>query len=762
MLRKFVSIKNVGRFRKYGAGGDVDLKKYSLVFAENGRGKTTMCAILRSLQSGDTSLVVGRKTLGQPDPPEVEILTDSGMLAFRQGAWTGTVPELLIFDTAFVSENVHSGDVVDVEHRRSLYRVIVGKQGVDLAKEIEGLDARSRAKATEINDKAQVVRAFAPAGMTVDGFVALEPDAQIAEKISTKEREFDAVRQSAQISARAGLIAIQLASFSKPTVDALLAKTLDNVAADVELRVKRHIDEHALPDGQRWLAAGLTYNQQNNRCPFCNQRLDPVADLIGAFKDFFSAAYKALRDEIATLHREIDMMLSDRAIAELERTLDQNSASVEFWERFCEIAPPALERQTIGDTLRALRQAVLGMLDRKTAAPLEKIEQDTSLANAYADFVALQKAVETYNQAVAAANAIVAAKKATTGAANIRSVEGALTKLRATKVRHETDGKKACDELTLAQLEKTAIEENKANAKAKLDEYTEQVIGRYEQAINQFLDHFNAGFRITGTKHAYPGGIASSSYQILINDTPVDLGDASTPSDRPSFRNTLSAGDKSTLALAFFLAQLKHDPGKATKIVVFDDPFNSQDSFRRDVTVQKIKKCGEDCAQVLVLSHDPYFLHRIWERLQTQTAERKALTFMRMGQSNTTIREWDVDHATQAQYRADFNVLRDYHTQGKGNARDVVQKIRPVLESYAKYLDPTTFAPADTLGGIIAKIRDGGTTHQLYAQLEDLEELNDYTSRYHHGEGQAPVTQQINDTELQGYVKRTLEFTGCC
>jgi len=32
--------------------------------------------------------------------------------------------------------------------------------------------------------------------------------------------------------------------------------------------------------------------------------------------------------------------------------------------------------------------------------------------------------------------------------------------------------------------------------------------------------------------------------------------------------------------------------------------FNSQGSFRKDCTIHKIKKCGQDCAQVIVLSHD--------------------------------------------------------------------------------------------------------------------------------------------------------------
>jgi predicted ATPase len=60
----------------YRASGDVELKRSNLVFGENGRGKTTLCAILRSLQSGDPAHVEGRKTLGVTDVPEIAILME--------------------------------------------------------------------------------------------------------------------------------------------------------------------------------------------------------------------------------------------------------------------------------------------------------------------------------------------------------------------------------------------------------------------------------------------------------------------------------------------------------------------------------------------------------------------------------------------------------------------------------------------------------------------------------------------------------------
>ena len=82
------------------------------------------------------------------------------------------------------------------------------------------------------------------------------------------------------------------------------------------------------------------------------------------------------------------------------------------------------------------------------------------------------------------------------------------------KKRHEPEVKQACDAYQAAVAEKAGIEQQKDATKQKLDEYTKSVIGKYEQTINRLLGDFHAGFTITKTEHGYPGGVASSSYQI--------------------------------------------------------------------------------------------------------------------------------------------------------------------------------------------------------------------------------------------------------
>jgi len=760
MLRKINSIKNVGRFLNSGASGDVELKRYNLVFAENGRGKTTLCAILRSLQSGDAAHVLGRTTLGTGGTPEITILVDGGNTTFNTGAWNTTVPNLAIFDSTFISENVYSGDAVDLGHRRNLYRVIVGKLGVDLARQIEELDAASREKSTEIREKLAVVKALMPQGLTVDEFLSLKEDTAIDSKIAGKEAELEAVKQAEQIKNRPALSELALPTFPAEFAK-LLGKTVEDIAKDAERRVRGQIDTHGMhARGEPWLSEGLGYIR-NTACPFCGQPLDGVS-LIVAYRAYFSEAYNALKTEITSFRQMIEASFTDREIARMERILDQNTAAVEFWSRYCEITPPVLAgADGAGDTLRTLRQTALAILGRKAASPLDRVAADPSFTAAHAALVAVQNDAATYTQAVRMINTAIAAKKAATGAADIRSIEGALTRLRATKRRHEPDAKAACQDYKATVAAKRAIDDQKASVKEKLDDYTQVVIGRYEQTINRLLDDFQAGFLITGTKHGYPGGIASSTYQILINDTAVDLGGSNTPVDRPSFKNTLSSGDKSTLALVFFLAQLEHDPETARKIVVFDDPFNSQDNFRKDCTVQKIKKCGDSCQQVIVLSHDQRFLKRVWDRLAPQAADRKCLQLSRVGLRDTRISAWDIEQATLPRFLTDRNALRDYFNMSEGNPGDIVNKIRPVLETHCRNLYPGEFAD-DTLGSIIGKVRMVGASHQLFALLEDLDVLNEYTRRYHHGEKPNAATEPINDTELQGFVRKTLAITGGC
>ena len=97
-----------------------------------------------------------------------------------------------------------------------------------------------------------------------------------------------------------------------------------------------------------------------------------------------------------------------------------------------------------------------------------------------------------------------------------------------------------------------------------------------------------------------------------------------------------------------------------------------------------------------------------------------------MGEENTTIAEWDIERALQARYRTDNDVLQRYFSIGEGEPRDVIQKIRPVLEGFCRNLFPAQFLDGDMMGVIVGKIRIAGPSHTLYAIADDLDEINIY------------------------------------
>ena len=510
--------------------------------------------------------------------------------------------------------------------------------------------------------------------------------------------------------------------------------------------------------GQAWLSEGLSYTR-DEECPFCGQDLVGV-DLIDAYKAYFSEAYRAFRTEISEAREELEAAFSDRILGQLGTLVAENNGAAEFWGEFCAFEPPSADSvERVTEACVALRETALQLITSKEQAPLDAIEPGSEFVGSVAGYEQAVAAVDAYNKAVAAANESVEAKKRETGEANIANLGNELVLLQAIKKRHDAEVSEACDAYMAAIAEKTRLEEEKDAAKVRLDGYAAEVMGTYEQSINLYLDRFNAGFRITRTQHAYAGGRPGASYHIEINETAIPLGEGGALADEPCFGNTLSSGDRSTLALAFFLAQLDHDPDRANKILVLDDPFNSQDDFRKSQTVYRTKRCGEVCAQVIVLSHDRNFLKLIWDELPA--ADRKTIQLIRMGRENTRIVPWDIEEAGLRRYEAEVQSLNRYYTANEGEPLGVIRHLRPVVESWVRRSCPGEFPDNDWLGDMLATIRDGGEVHSLHEHYENIDEINTYSARYHHGEDPAVITEDpINDNELKGYVKRTLELVG--
>jgi wobble nucleotide-excising tRNase len=256
--------------------------------------------------------------------------------------------------------------------------------------------------------------------------------------------------------------------------------------------------------------------------------------------------------------------------------------------------------------------------------------------------------------------------------------------------------------------------------------------------------------QLTNWNKSYVGKVPQSGYCIQFDDATVDVsakgGDGS-----PCFRTTMSAGDKSTLALAFFLAQITRDAEISKKIVVFDDPFSSLDDFRREMTAKNVVRCGEKATQVIVLSHDKYFLDVVRRKIHGAGCVPMQISCTR---GNSSLEPWDIEREVRDGYLQDHMALVEFSEGLTSDAKVARMLMRPLLEKYIRYRFPNQIDDGKWLGDMCSIIRED-TAHPLQHFYNDLDDINQYTAPFHH-DPDAP----FNPDEVMNYVKRTLAIVG--
>jgi wobble nucleotide-excising tRNase len=510
--------------------------------------------------------------------------------------------------------------------------------------------------------------------------------------------------------------------------------------------------------GESWLSEGLGYIA-DNKCPFCGQGIG-ANDLIAAYRSYFNAAYIALKQEVAQLSQRITSAIGETSLVSTQQALSGNLTLEEFWRQFIEISLPDFLFDEARRKYADLRELALVLVQKKQDNPLESVSPDDILKTTLEEVEALQHSLKTYNDSIEACNARINEQKASIqSGGNINVLKAQLSDFQAKKRRFESEVVDACQAYQKSLNAKATLEQEKATARQQLDQYCESILQIYEQAINVYLDQFNAGFRIANSRHLYTGGTPSSHYQIEINKTVIDLGDSKTHAGTPCFKTALSSGDRSALALAFFLAAIKQDTQLRNKIIVLDDPFTSLDRFRCTCTQQLIRQLASSARQVIVLSHDPHFLKLVWDGYPP--ADIKTLQLCPTG-TKMIIGEYDIEAETQSTYLKDYSTLLDFYRDRTGKPLDVAKAIRPFLEGMLRARFPGHFQPDEWLGNFVDKIRNAGVSDGLQhaqADLAEIEAINEYSKKYHHANADS---EPLSPNELHGFVKRTLRLVGSC
>jgi wobble nucleotide-excising tRNase len=764
MINKLQLLRNIGLFDSVSVGANISLAPLTLVYAENGRGKTTLAAILRSLATGDPVPIRERRRLAALQPPHVVLDCDGGPppAMFQNNAWNRTVPNMTVFDDVFVDQNVYSGLAVGPGHRQNLHELILGAQAVVLNQQLQEIVERIEAHNSELRNKAAAIPAAERDTLSVDDFCALPSRADIEAALQVSERNLAAAREQDPVRNASLFETLSLPTFDVPGIDRILREDLPSLDTVAAARVQAHLASLGA-GGETWIAEGMRRvpppdpNTTAATCPFCAQDLAGSL-VISHYRAFFSAAYTDLKRRASESLAQINRTHGGDLPAAFERAVRVAVERRQFWSQFSDVPELSVDTATIARDWRAAREGVVSTLTAKQAAPLERMTLPQEARAALAAYEAHRQEIVTLNVALQQANGAIRVVKEQAAVANPAAIMADLSRLKAVKARHTPVTAALCDDYLAAKAAKAVTEQLRDQARAGLDQYRANVFPGYQTAVNLYLQKFNAGFRLDSVTYANTRGGPACSYNVIINNTPVPIAGETPSPGEPSFRNTLSAGDRNTLALAFFFACLDQDPGLATKVVVIDDPISSLDEHRSLTTVQEMRRLAERAGQVIVLSHTKTFLCRLWE--DADLTARAALEVSREG-AGSTLRVWDVSQDCITEHDRRHALLREYARTSTPNNREVARAIRPVLEAFLRVAYPEHFPPGMLLGPFRARCEQRVGTPQeiLNAQdTQDLRDLIEYANRFHHDTNAAWETEVINDGELRGFVTRALSF----
>ena len=759
MITKLEYVQNIGRFETVKHDPGLTFKKLGLVFSENGQGKTTLCAIMRSLTTGDPTPILERHRLSAKTLSKVVLEMDSSKAAFDGIAWTSNGPEVLIFDDHFVETNIYSGLNVTSGNRQNLHELVIGEEGVKLNREVQDLTRSIADLQKALREKESAMPTNILGGLSIDDFCSLPLPDDLDEQLSGAKKSVLILREAEGIKKTETFEALGLPGLGIESIEETLKAALPELESKALDAVTAHFKSLDNSQAEVWVSEGMELSAERSSCPFCGQDLSG-STLLTHYQVYFSEAYATHKSRIAdTKSRVLEKLGGDR-LARFQRKVQLSKDRYDFWSRFLSLPAFDIDSDELANCWAAVRDGLVKALDKKATDPLEPQVLNGDVREAVEKYNDLAREVYSTTTALLAQHNEIALAKEKASHGNLASAKAQLARLETIERRHEKDTTAKCSEYLKASQGKKTAENQKVVARAALDKHRKKVFGTYQTAINEFLGKFNADFEISALKPSDPKGLPSSSYELVVNRGRIGLTTAKSPG--PSFRTALSSGDRTTLALAFFFAMLKERSDLDNMIVVLDDPSSSLDDGRALSTVQEIRGLLGRAEQVIVLSHSRGFLVRIWE--QTDKEHTSTMQIRPTGQEASNFEVWNAEAAALTEYDRLHKLLREYSYKSTGDPEKVAPALRVVLEAFLRVAFAEHLPPGKMLKdffSIAQQRKADGASIISDGALDGLNNLREYANQFHHDTSKnwQGNLSNVNETELKGFSKRVIQFT---
>lgn len=689
MILKFEKIANIGNFEDFKASGDVTLKRANFIYAENGSGKTTLSRILHSLSSNDPDIIEKHKRIGSVDDCLVSIKIDDSQRIFKDKKWNQSMPEITVFDTHFVTNNIYSGFIINGEHKKNLYKFVLGNAGVEIAKKIERVKRMIDGLNRQINVLEENIDKICRP-VTVNDFINFKEVPNIDELLKEKDKEFQLAINNEVIKQHAELCLLplpyQITREEIEYIRDILETSIENIGQHYIDQVKNQllkIESKGLDKTTEWIFKGFQYIKRNEGepCPLCGQALDGL-ELIKGYNQYFNKSYTDIQKSIENILMKIENINIKNYLSLLDLKKKTAQENYKFWKNYVSGQEKMPELDIDVNGFIEASEKIITLLRKKKKETLAAIHTEGFLENFWSLYSTMANSVNQLNEYIEKYNQSVTELKSKIR--NKEEVEKELREISIKKNRFEAKGILLCKNYEI--LHKQLKRLNKINKKLQQEqkEASTEIVNKYGTQINEFLTNvFHTPFKIKDIKD---GGIkgrskeANLSYCLTFNDVPLELESDS----NISFKNVLSEGDKSTIAFSFYLAKLNADPDLANKIIVFDDPLSSLDLNRRNSTINQLVLKYASCHQIIILSHNLHFLVDLQARKEFNHRDKKVLQIYK-AHEKSIIREYEIKKEWVGKYKKSMiSMISFQENPASVDQNEAVASIRVALETFLK------------------------------------------------------------------------------
>lgn len=793
MINKIEQLISIGKFRNYQAAGQVNFHKLTLIYGDNGGGKTTISSILRSLTTNNPDIVRSRISTNHIARQAAQIIqsgTPNVFHTFGTAGWTIPFPDIEIFDIHFVNENVYSGFDFNDEHKKQLHQFVIGAVGIAIQQQIEqNKIAKTTSRQTQATIESQLIQQVGN-NLTADlitPFLAI-PAAQannIANLITAAQAALASANANSTIQTLQQLSALtrinsgitfttliaDLQTTSQAIQNATLQSLFSNHCQDL---ADNSIDapENWLQTGFEYLESKQTNSTDNNptalSCPFCKQTIFNTIDIINAYALQFNETFNSLVQRMETHLTSLQNFNLDAAIQGLNSSNQTNTGRIATWTTHLPNTIQVPTFNIIDDEaiLRTKFQSLITAVQLKLQNP--SVAVATATATVFqSSLQTINTNIDTYNQRVTLYNGGINTFRA--GIQTVTQAQLEVDRLKRIEKRFDAAIVARCNQLTTERQTLRTLETTYTTLAQQQQAAATAFFTNYKNRINHYLGAiFKTLFQIADVVHVPPRGMATQSkigYKLTIDGNDISF----LPNQPFSAKDCLSEGDKSTIALAFFLSKLDIGPNRQDKILIFDDPLSSLDTNRRTYTIGIIRALLQQMKQVVVLSHNEYFLHEIGKDIGA--ADKKTLRITENFVAKASVIEvCDLDELVKNDYFKQIEYLEAFRVSPNHTIKETVLGwLRNVLESHLRfkfYKEIRLMTGQKTFGRLISFLDTSGVVFRDNTNrttiIANLRLINSVSWKPHHGDpmpnfsmiGINPNT--ITASELDNLIRDTL------